>query len=65
MTFSTYLKSSRANLGLTQTALAEKLKVPYETYRRWELGGRTPQSRIQTQIKAEIEELLSAVPKHL
>lgn len=65
MTFSHYLKSSRAKLGLSQVVLAKNLKIPHSTYQSWELGRRVPQSRLQTQIKAEIEELLSAVPKHL
>lgn len=65
MTFSLYLTSSRAKLGLTQAVLTKQLKIPLSTYKKWEGNKNKPHSRIQTQIKAEIEVLLSVVPKHL
>lgn len=51
------LKNWRKNRNLTQKQAAEKMEVPFDTYRKWEKGYRKPQpySRMYIQVKTNNE----------
>lgn len=56
---STYIKTARSELGLTQSAMAEKLGVTRHTVESWEQGRRTP---TETALKL-LEFILAAEEK--
>src|SRR5580765_1044520 len=67
------LAAIRAQLGLTQEQLAERLGVSFASVNRWEGGGNKPQKAAWARIEALADEAgvgddaaapLSAVPRH-
>jgi transcriptional regulator with XRE-family HTH domain len=50
-----YLRSIRKHLGLTQEEFAPKIGIGLSTLRLFEISNKEPSSRLQTQIKANLE----------
>ena len=57
-TFPEKLKELRANVGVSQQAVADRTLVPKRTLEKWETGERTPPSYVQRFILNELENIL-------
>ena len=64
MDFAEALKKARAQAGLSQVALAERMKIPKRTIENWETGARTPQEYVQRFVLNELATLSSSDSKN-
>ena len=46
------LKADRLKMGFTQKQMAEKLKTPYKTYVKWELGTHPIKPIVEVALKS-------------
>ena len=53
-TFSEKLKQARADAGMSQAKMSEKMEIPIRTVENWESGKREPPAYVQKMILNEL-----------
>ena len=57
-TFSEKLKQARADAGMSQAKMSEKMEIPIRTVENWESGKREPPAYVQKMILNELANLV-------